>query len=330
MLSESSPIVLVTGASGFVGLNVVELLLSSGHEVLAVSHDEFPPAALAEFSGLDGSLTATVADVRDVEAISEMVPSAGVVIHGAAVTVSDDHEQVAGDRMLDVNIGGTRAILQAARIGTRVKRVVYVSSGAVYGEATFGVEPVTEDTPAHPTSLYGLSKLTSELLVRQHGALHEVATVSARLSAVFGPWERNTGVRDSLSPMYRMAVAAQRGEAMSLEQFSPRNWLYARDAALAITHLAVGPAPLHNIYNVTPTEWCDPGEWSDQLLARNPDLDPTQPIESSQRYDSEPGRGRAPVDNSRLRSELPDWPRFPPSEAFADYVTWLDRHPGVM
>ncbi len=330
MLSESSPTVLVTGASGFVGLNVVELLLSSGHEVLAVSHDEFPPAAFAEFSGLDGSLTATVADVRNVETISEMASSADIVIHGAAITVSDDHEQVTGDRMLDVNIGGTRALLEAARLGIGVDRVVYVSSGAVYGDATFGVEPVTEDTPAHPTSLYGLSKLTSELLVKQHGALYDVATVSARLSAVFGPWERDTGVRDSLSPMYRMAVAAQRGEAMRMGRFAPRNWLYARDAARAITHLAVGPAPQHHLYNVTPTEWCDPGEWANQLLERNPYLDSTQPNESAQRFDGEPGRRRAPVDNSRLRSELPDWPLFSPSEAFADYLAWLERHPGVM
>ncbi len=325
--SESAFTVLVTGASGFVGLNVVEQLLSQAHAVIAVSHDEFPPVALGEFLPLDGRLTTTVADVRDTGAMKRLVASADVVIHSAAITVSDDHEHASDNRILEVNIGGTRSVLEATRTCDRPIRIVYVSSGAVYGEATFGSEEITEHTAAQPASLYGLTKLTSEVLVRQHAVLSGTTTVNARLSAVFGPWERNTGVRETLSPMYQLAAAAQQGEAMPMLEFAPRNWLYARDAALAITHLAVGPVPSHNLYNVTPTLWSDPDEWADQLYGRYPDLDPTPSDGSTLHYDSEPGRLRAPVSNSRLRSELPDWPRFSPAEAFADYLTWLERHP---
>ncbi len=329
MPSESTKTVLVTGASGFVGLNVVEHLLTIGQTVVALSVDEFPAEASGEFADLPGQLQIVRADVTDAAAVAELSADANAVIHGAAVTASDEGGSAAAGRMIEVNIDGTRAVLEAARRHERISRVVYVSSGAVYGASTFGIDALSEDTRPRPSSLYGLTKLASELLVSQHAVLHGTETVSARISAVFGPWEHDSGVRDSLSPMYQLARAAQLDRPVIVGEFQPRNWLYARDAAVALVRLAIGRPPLHGLYNISPDVWTTPRAWAERLAAEYPTWGKHRlnaEKGGTLTYDSSPERPRAAVDNRRIRGEVPNWPSHDPDRAFDDYLGWLRRH----
>ena len=127
-----------------------------------------------------------------------------------------DRERTDARVIVDVNVGGTQSILDACD-ASGVPRLVYVSSGAVYGDLTFvDAEELVETTCVAPTGLYGITKLAGEQLVRRHGELHPLETITTRLSAVFGPWEYQTGVRDFMSPMLQLAAAARRGEAQSV------------------------------------------------------------------------------------------------------------------
>ena len=326
MASEGRRIA-VTGGAGFVGLNVLERLLTAGHDTVTIDAAEFPTAARNDFARLPGSLCELVADITDPGAVADAVAGCDAVIHAAAITAGEDREQYDARRVVEVNVLGTQTVLDAVTSSESVRRVVYVSSGAVYGDQAFGDKPIDESTPPEPETLYAVTKLAGEQLVRRHAALHATSVAIARLSAVFGPWERDTGVRDSISPMYLLANAKRSGARIVAGTYARRNWLYARDAAAALSSLTLIPDLAHDIYNVTPEEWFEPMEWAHHLgvelatESRNHDAPVVAlPDEIGQ---SDP---RAPVANDRIRRTLTDWPAFTPEEAFLDYADWLEDH----
>ena len=331
--SDPATTALVTGASGFVGLNCLEHLLAAGHRVVALATGRLPGVAAEVFAALPGTLRFVSIDVRDGSALQDLIPEERVttVIHAAAITAGEERERSQATRIVDVNVRGTQAVLDACRVAA-VGRIVYVSSGAVYGAAALGDDPIDETTIPNPQTIYGITKLAGERLTKRHGEVHGADVVTARLSAVFGPWERDTGVRDFLSPLYQLALAARHGRSITVpDEDAGRNWLYARDAAAALAGLAVGPVPEHSLYNVTPSTSFALRPWVERLQAAYPGLSPSSPRHGETaelRFDVDPGRRRAPVDNTRLRAELGDWPRYPPQRAFDDYLAWLQNHPG--
>jgi UDP-glucose 4-epimerase len=206
-------LILVTGASGFVGLNVVEQLLSEGREVVAFSATPVPDLARSAFASLPGRLHEETGDVRDEAALHRLFAQFKVrrVLHGAAITLGPKGTIAPPELVLDVNVVATAALLEASR-GAEVERFVYTSSSAVYGEAAFGEAPLAEDVPPLPTGLYGMTKLAGERLVARARAVHDLNTVRARITAAFGPWEHDTGVRETLSPPLQVTAQALRGE----------------------------------------------------------------------------------------------------------------------
>lgn len=321
--------VVVTGAAGFVGLNVVERLLRDAVDAVAIDAAPLPPAAQRDFAGLPGSLREVAADITDAAALGAAMAGADLVIHAAAITAGAERELREARRVVAVNVVGTQAVLDAVAAAGTVNRLVYVSSGAVYGERAFGSEPIDEATPPEPASLYGITKLAGEHLVRRHGELHGTGVVIVRLSAVFGPWERDTGVRDSISPMYLLARAKQRGARVAAGRYAPRNWLYSRDAAAALCGLAQAPPLAHDLYNATPTEWFEPMRWAGhlgvELATESGDQDaPVFELPEEIRRSHQ----RAPVASDRICGALAAWPAFGPDDAFRDYARWLEGHAG--
>ncbi|MDH3296535.1 MAG: NAD(P)-dependent oxidoreductase, partial [Acidimicrobiia bacterium] len=185
---EPGAMVLVTGASGFVGLNLLHVLVSDRRPVVGLADRPLPDLAAASLAHLGPVPVVDQVDVRDTVAVAEAVGrhQPGVVIHAAAVTAGPDRERTDARTVVDVNVGGTQSVLDACS-QAGVKRLVHVSSGAVYGSASFGPEPLDETTlvaPASPPpSYYGITKLAAEQLARRHGQLHDLDVVAARLSA---------------------------------------------------------------------------------------------------------------------------------------------------
>src|SRR5947209_2781060 len=151
---------IVTGGAGFIGSHVVDRLLAEGAEVTAV--DDLSTGRRENLAAaLDRGASLEEADVRDASAMRAIVVAArpDAVLHLAArasVTRSvDEPEEDAA-----VNVGGTLAVLQAAR-RAGVDRFVYVSTGgALYGEAD--ALPTPEEAPIRPLSPYGTSKWAAE------------------------------------------------------------------------------------------------------------------------------------------------------------------------
>ncbi|MCW5602991.1 MAG: NAD(P)-dependent oxidoreductase [Burkholderiales bacterium] len=268
--------ILVTGGSGFVGLNVVEALLGRGDDVVVLGNADFPAYARGVFGALPGTLTTACADVADAPAVNavfaEHAPEA--VVHAAVITAGPQRELAAFDRVVDVNIKGTAHVLAAAAAhGTR--RIVYVSSGSAYGAALFDDAVVQEETPPRPDSLYAITKYMSEGVCMRYRTLCGIDAVCARLGSVFGPWERDTGVRDTLSlpfQMFQLALAG--GEIVLPRTEAKRDWIYSRDAASGIAALIDAPAPGHALYNLASgREWTNlAAGWCAHLLRLFPAL----------------------------------------------------------
>ncbi len=330
----------MTGASGFIGINLLHILTEAGRPVVGLADRPVPRQALASLAELGPVPTVDIVDVRDAEAVAEAMvrhrPRA--VIHAAAVTAGADREAADARTVVDVNIGGTQSVLDACT-AAGVKRLVHVSSGAVYGPATFGSALLAETTLVAPTfpppSYYGITKLAAEQLALRHGVVHDLEVVAARLSAVFGPWEYPTGVRDFMSPMQQMVRAAHTGSPIRLVADQPRNWVYAPDAARVLVALADARRPAHDCYNVCPEFTTTTAiAFLDRLARHHPGLDPAvvdTPERATIGFDADPHLPRAPVSGRRLAEEPalttaePPW--TDPQDAFDDYLRWADANP---
>ena len=169
---------LITGGAGFLGAGLACRLLAQGHTVLAV--DDLTggdPRRLAP------EVLLTRGDVRDVPKLWTLLQGVDCVYHLAArVRVPESIHYP--NEYNAVNVGGTVALMEAMR-DTGVRRVVFASSGALYGEQS--QQPVHERLSPNPNSPYGVSKIAAEYYVSTLGALYDIETVSLRIFNAYGP-----------------------------------------------------------------------------------------------------------------------------------------------
>ena len=330
MPSKTEPSVLVTGATGFVGINLLHALSDAGLRAIGLAINPLPQTALNSIAEIGPVPIVELVDVRDSAAVSELFLKYQpmVVIHAAAITAGLERERTSAREIIEVNVGGTQSVLDACT-ASGVQRMLYLSSGAVYGEAAFGIEKLSETTAAVPAGLYGATKLAGEFLVKRHGQLHGLATVAARLSAVFGPWEHPTGVRDLMSPILQLNMAARRRESSRYVVDVGRNWVYAPEAAAAIVGLALKREPRYDCYNVCHQSLgtCEP--WIERLRKAYPDatfVAAPSPKDATVVYDADPRRERALVEADRIQQELGNDLWSTHEDSLDHYLDWLNSH----
>lgn len=319
--------ILVFGGTGFVGLNIAEALLTRGHAVTLFDRAGLPPAAQRAFSSYGERLSIITGDVLD-RALIDSVISEGfdAVILGAAITAGPERDAADPETILQVNLLAQTPILMAAR-QHGVRRVINLSSAGAYGDSAFRYPLLDEATPCDPVSLYAITKFTSEKVAARLASLWQSDIVSVRLSGVFGPWERATGVRDTLSPQAQMFSAMAANTEAVLPRPGVRDWIYAPDVADAIALLVEAQKPQHRLYNIsTSTPW-SALEWGQELATLNPGFvcrlatahdTPTIDLHSS--------ADRAPMSVARLEGEFGWRAKFGCADSVADLMAWSQRH----
>ncbi len=263
--------ILVTGASGFVGLNIVENLLRRGESVVALADQPLPPIAAFSFAELPGRLVSVVTDIRYQEGIRRLLCEQNVthVLHGAAITSNIARERTDSALVTSVNMAGLAAVA-AASAAHGVERFVFVSSNAVFGGGTPDYEMLDEDWPKDPGNLYALSKWTGEMILDKIGNATGLDWCAGRLAGVFGPWEYRTGIRDTMNPVFQANCLAFDGRPAFLPRPGRSNWHFSRDAAASLITLLTAPSHEHHIYNLgTPFIWSI-GDWCERLADRFP------------------------------------------------------------
>jgi UDP-glucose 4-epimerase len=315
--------ILVFGGNGFVGLNIARALLARGHAVTIFDRVGLPPAAEKDFACYADRLTTIQGDITDRQAV-EPVIAAGfeAVILGAAVTAGPERDATDPEITLQVNLLAQTPILIAAR-RTGVGRIINLSSAAAYGTSAFRNVPLDEETACDPVSLYAITKFASEKVAARLAALWECEIISVRLSAVFGPWERMNGVRDTPSPQAQILAAMQGGREAVLLRPGVRDWIYAVDVAEAVTLLIEAEKPKHHLYNIsTGVEW-SALKWGQELAALHSGLI-CRLAEAGEAptVDLHGPADRAPLAISRMAQEFGWRARFGCADSAADLSMW--------
>jgi nucleoside-diphosphate-sugar epimerase len=245
--------VLVTGASGFVGVNIAKRLAERGASVVALSRQ--PPDTMLErfVSDVRQRIEFVSGDVRDRSVLIELAKHAHIdgIVHAAAMTPTLDLEQGEPASVVEVNFGGTLNVLEAAR-ACGALRVVFVSSSGVYGAPKDRSQTIHEDQQLQITNLYTICKQASEHLCRRYHELFGLSTASGRLGSAFGPMERRTGSRQTMSALYTLTHAALVGRRITLYGAdTARDFCYIEDVANAFAELTLADRLSWPVYNIS-------------------------------------------------------------------------------
>ncbi|MBW7969683.1 NAD(P)-dependent oxidoreductase [Bradyrhizobium sp. BR 10289] len=318
--------ILIFGGAGFVGLNVAEALLARGHDVTLHDRAELPPLARRALAGYGAKLTVVQGDILDADGIDALIAKGcDAIVLGAAVTAGDELERASTARVLEINVMAQIPILLSA-IRHGVRRVVNLSSASAYGAAGARVEVLDEETPCDPISFYAISKFTSERSVARHAELFGGDFLSVRLSALFGPWERPSSVRDTPSLQFQILAAFARGEPALMPEPGLRDWIYAPDAAEAVALVIEAERPRHRLYNISSGGLWPALQWGEAFAALNPGLQCRIAAPGEKTVIKLHGPYRAPLSVRRMEDEFGWRARFGRAESAAHMSDWLKQH----
>ena len=246
-------LVLVTGGTGSVGINIVRRLAQEGHSVLSLSRrgGEADPVRDAFLAPVRDRVTFIAGDVGQAEVVERLWERYHPthVVHAAAVTPTSAMERSMTRAIVTANLMGTLNVLDAAH-HFAAQRVVYISSAAIYGE-TEEDRLITEDDPVKAWGLYGITKEAGEKLCAYYQQLHGVSTVSVRVGWVYGPMERPMkDSRQNMSLVYHCVKLALAGKDIRLAHLDHlRDWIYADDLARAVAAILTQSQVAHQVYN---------------------------------------------------------------------------------
>ena len=246
--------ILVTGAFGFIGLNLVRLLASYPDVTITAADLRAPdPAMLAFLSPVMERVEIVMLDVTDrvaTHAVMDAVQPTHI-IHAAAITPSPDLEKSNPTTVVDTNLNGVINVLDAVRDATSVERVVMVSSSGVYGSAGVG-ERQLEEGPLALGGLYAITKYCGELLAARYGQLGGAMIASLRLPPVYGPMERASMSRPRISQVAALLQALKNGQHVKVANPSvARDWTHVEDIARGTWALLTAEKWNHAVYNVS-------------------------------------------------------------------------------
>jgi NAD dependent epimerase/dehydratase len=182
MIDKTRP-VLVTGADGFIGSHLVDLLLSEGFTVRALSqYNSFNSRGWLEGNN-HPRLEVVSGDVRDANFCREITRGCSTVFHLAAL-IAIPYSYIAPDSYVDTNIKGTLNMCQAAK-DAGIERIVVTSTSEVYGTAKY--VPIDEKHPRQPQSPYSATKIGADAIALSFYNAFELPVVIARPFNTYGP-----------------------------------------------------------------------------------------------------------------------------------------------
>jgi UDP-glucose 4-epimerase len=250
----------VTGAAGFIGSHLTEALLADGWRVraldnlsggrranLAAAHAlaREPDQQPKQGRRAPGRLTFKFGDVLDAPLTSSLIAGCQAVFHLAGMA-SAPQSQLEPERCLDINGRGTLNVMRAAA-EAGVRRLVYASSSAVYGDLP---TPHVEGQPLRPNTPYAAVKLLGEHLALFFQEQSGLTTVSLRFFNVYGPRQSPDGPDAGVVPIFAKAFDEDQAPTIFGDGRQTRDFIHVRDVVKAAVLAAQTPDPGDGIFNV--------------------------------------------------------------------------------
>jgi len=328
--------ILVTGGNGFVGSNIVRRLLERGEKVTVM--DAFDPDITVQdfLKPYLNQVHFITGDIRDTEFVlgAKQTTSIDYIIHAAAYSVPRIDIELAHARdIVDVNVMGTTNLCELAR-AAEVKRLVYVSTGSVYGNKSGSNTPVHEDSDCVPERLYGVTKYAGELVSRRYGDANGIDVRIARIVVgPYGPMERPNPFRRFPSLMYEWTKAALVGLSLQVTDMNyAMDTTFVSDTADAIVTILLAGNNPHPIYNVGTIEKHTFGEIVELITELMPGTnwnsianDSWDGLPSHPGKTSKSSRCESDHDLTRLYSDLAWKPRYNLRTGLKTYLDWVSQ-----
>lgn len=234
--------VLVTGGAGFIGSHIVRGLLERGDRVRVL--DNFSTGKRGSLDGLDVEIVE--ADLRDASRLTEACRGVETVFHQAAFVSVPQSMQEPLD-CFDVNVTGTASLLEAAR-KHGVKRVVFASSAAVYGDSD--AYPLSEETPLRPLSPYAASKRVDEIYGQLYTASFGMEVVGLRYFNVYGPRQRPDSQYAAAVPIFIRRLLDNKPVTIFGDGGQTRDLIFVGDVVRANFAAAAHPSAPGGVFNI--------------------------------------------------------------------------------
>ncbi len=220
--------VLITGATGFIGANLIEKLLADTKCHIYAFYNNPASSYIFTLKPFRNSrIKPCQIDLLDFKSIKSAIHriKPHYVVHLGAVVNLDRSYEVASS-CIDTNIKGTLNILEALK-GLSVRRFIYCSTVEVYGN---GRVPFVETQKIDVVSPYSITKLTGEMFTQLYSKLHGIPVVILRLSNVYGPYQK----KERFIPMAILSSLKGENIRLNSSKSKSRDFCFVGDVADAI------------------------------------------------------------------------------------------------
>ncbi|MGD2118698.1 MAG: NAD-dependent 4,6-dehydratase LegB [Chromatiales bacterium] len=235
--------VLVTGADGFIGSHLTEMLVAKGYAVKALSqYNSFNNWGWLDDINCKDDVEMLSGDVRDPHYCKHITKDVDVIFHLAAL-IAIPYSYVAPDSYVDTNIKGTLNICQAAR-ENGVKRVIHTSTSEVYGTAQY--VPIDEKHPLQPQSPYSASKIAADAMAMSFYNAFDLPVTIARPFNTYGPRQSARAVIPTIITQIANGI-----KTIKLGDVTPtRDFNYVEDTCRGFLALAETEASIGRTVNI--------------------------------------------------------------------------------
>lgn len=312
--------VLVTGADGFIGSHLTEVLIAAGYQVKAFVYynsfntwgwlDTLDKEKLSQIEVFSG-------DIRDPNGVYEAMKGVDIVFHLAAL-IAIPFSYHSPDSYVDTNIKGTLNILQAAR-KLNIERVLITSTSEVYGTALY--VPIDEKHPFQGQSPYSATKIGADRLAESFFRSFQLPVTIVRPFNTFGPRQ---SARAVIPTIISQLLAGK--QIIKLGALSPtRDFNYVKDTANGFLEIARSNKTIGEEINIATQKEISIGELAGEIISQiNPNAEIICDEERLRPVNSEVNRL---LGSNEKIMKLTDWkPQYTFSQGIHETINWIQNN----
>ena len=308
--------ILITGADGFIGSHLTEMLLTQGYRVRALSYYN----SFNYWGWLDGlqhpNLEVVAGDVRDPHFCNRITKDIDIIFHLAAL-IAIPYSYIAPDSYVDTNVKGTLNICQAAK-ENGVKRVLITSTSEVYGTAQY--VPIDEKHPKQPQSPYSASKIGADMMAMSFYNALNLPVVVVRPFNTYGPRQSARAIIPTI-----ITQIANGAKEIKLGDLTPtRDFTFVKDTCRGFIELANCDAAIGEEVNIASNyeiSICDTLEIIAKIMKSNVTF-----IEDEQRL--RPAKSevfRLFGDNTKIKELTGFQPEYTLEQGLHETIEWFTK-----